>query len=143
MALCRLHKASVSGLCAGAYSSEQIEAWLGHRVPDDFRNAMTVGGETMFVGQRAERIVGFASIRTSMLMGLYVDPDGGRGAGRILLQAAEEHARCDSVTVLTLQATLNAVPFYQRHGFSLDRHGAVLRGGLELPVVEMSKTLRR
>jgi len=141
-AICDLHKASVRGLCAGIYSSEQIEAWLAPRVPDDYRNAMTVGGETMFVGQRAERMVGFASIKTSMLMGLYVDPDGGRGAGRILLQAAEGYARSDAVAVLSLQSTLNAVPFYERQGFSPDRHGTVLRGGLELPVVEMSKTLR-
>ena len=141
VAICDLHKASVRGLCAAAYSSEQIEAWLAPRLPDDYRNAMTIGGETMFVGQRAERIVGFASIKASMLIGLYVDPDDGRGAGRVLLQAAEGHARNDGVAVLSLQATPNAVPFYQRHGFSLDRHGTVLRGGLALPVVEMSKTL--
>jgi putative acetyltransferase len=141
VAICDLHKASVRDLCAAAYSSEQIEAWLAPRVPDDYRKAMTVGGETMFVAQCAQRIVGFASIKTSMLIGLYVDPDGGRGAGRILLQAAEGQARSDGVAVLSLQATLNAVPFYKRHGFSLDRHGTVLRGGRELPVVEMSKTL--
>jgi putative acetyltransferase len=142
VAICDLHKASVRDLCAGTYSSEQISAWLAPRRPDDYRKAMTVGRETMFVGQRAQRIVGFVSIKTSMLIGLYVDPDGGRGAGRILLQAAEGHARSDGVAVLSLQATLNAVPFYERHGFSLDRHGTVWRGGLELPVVEMSKTLR-
>jgi putative acetyltransferase len=141
VAICDLHKASVRGLCAAAYSSEQIEAWLAPRVAGDYRKAMTVGGETMFVGQRAKCIVGFTSIKASMLIGLYVDPDDGRGAGRILLQAAEAHARSSGTAVLTLQATLNAVTFYQRRGFSLDRHGTVLRGGLELPVVEMSKTL--
>jgi putative acetyltransferase len=141
VAICDLHKASVRSLCAGAYSPEQIEAWLAPRLADDYRQAMTVGREMMFVAQCARRIVGFASIKASMLMGLYVDPDSGRGAGRILLQAAEGHARSDGVAILSLQATLNAVPFYERRGFSLDRYGTVLRGGLELPVVEMSKTL--
>lgn len=141
-AICDLHKASVRGLCAGVYSSEQIEAWLAPRLPDDYRNAMTVSGETIFVGQCAQRIVGFASIKASMLIGLYVDPDSGRGAGRILLQAAEGHARGEGVAVLSLQATLNAVSFYAGRGFSLDRHGTVLRGGLKLPIAEMSKTLR-
>src|SRR4029077_8833979 len=129
-----LHKASVRALCAGAYSPGQIEAWLAPRVPQNYRNAMTVGGETMFVAQRAEAVVGFASIKASVLMGLYVDPDGGRGAGRILLQAVEAHARSNGAAVLTLQATLNAVPFYRRRGFSPDRRGTVLRGGLELAV---------
>ena len=141
VAICDLHKASVRSLCAGAYSPEQIEAWLAPRRADDYRKAMTVGGETMFVGHCARRIVGFASVKASMLIGLYVDPDDGRGAGRFLLQAAEAHARSNGTAVLTLQATLNAVPFYQRRGFSLGRPGTVLRGGLELPVVEMSKTL--
>jgi putative acetyltransferase len=141
VAICDLHKASVRSLCAGAYSPEQIEAWLAPRRADDYRKAMTVGGETMFVGHCAGRIVGFASVKASMLIGLYVDPDDGRGAGRFLLQAAEAHARSNGTAVLTLQATLNAVPFYQRRGFSLGRPGTVLRGGLELPVVEMSKTL--
>jgi len=139
--ICDLHKASVRGLCAGVYSSEQIEAWLAPRLADDYRKAMTVGGETMFVAHRAGRIVGFASLKAAMLMALYVDPDGGRGAGRRLLQAAEEHARSDGVAVLSLQATLNAVVFYQRHGFSRDRPATVWRGGLRLAVVEMSKTL--
>jgi putative acetyltransferase len=141
VAICDLHEASVRSLCAGVYSPEQIEAWLAPRLADDYRQAMTVGGEMMFVGQCARRIVGFASVKASMLMGLYVDPDSGRGAGRILLQAVEAYARSSSVAVLSLQATLNAVPFYERRGFSLGRPGTVLRGGLELPVVEMSKTL--
>jgi len=75
VAICDLHKASVRSLCAGAYSPEQIEAWLAPRRADDYRKAMTVGGEMMFVGECARRIVGFASIKASMLTGLYVDPD--------------------------------------------------------------------
>jgi hypothetical protein len=33
------------------------------------------------------------------------------------------------------------VPFYRRHGYSVDRAGVVLRGGLKLPIVDMSKRL--
>lgn len=140
-AVCALHKASVRRLCAGAYSAEQIEAWVGPRVPENYCKAMSVDGETMFVAERANRVAGFASLRGETLLGLYVDPTSGRGLGRQLLATAEEEARGRSVTVLSLQATLNAVPFYRRHGYSVDRAGLVLRGGLRLPVVEMSKPL--
>jgi putative acetyltransferase len=139
LAICNIHRSSVRGLCAAAYGPRQIEAWLDGRVADDFRNAMTHGGETIFVAQRAERIVGFASIKAETLMGLYVDPDGGRVTGRALLRAAAEHARSAGVAVLSLQATLNAILFYEQHGFLPDRPGSVVRGGFELPVVEMSK----
>ena len=141
-ALCALHKASVRSLCAGVYSADQIEAWLASRAADLYRNAMTVEEQTKFVAQRDGRTVGFASIKGDTLKGLYVDPTHGRGAGRILLRTAEDHARSEGIAVLSLQATLNAVPFYERHGFVAGQRGAVVRGGLELPVVEMSKSLR-
>ena len=35
-ALCALHKASVRTLCAGAYTAEEIEAWLRDREPRGF-----------------------------------------------------------------------------------------------------------
>ena len=81
VAICDLHKASVRSLCAGAYSPEQIEAWLAPRLPDDYRNAMTVGGEMMFVGQCSRRLVGFASIKASMLMGMSIPTVAAAPAG--------------------------------------------------------------
>ena len=139
-AICALHKEAVRRLCAGAYSAEQIEAWVGPRVPENYRKAMSAD-ETMFVAERACRVAGFASLKDETLLGLYVDPTSGRGLGRQLLAAAAAEARGHGVAVLSLQATLNAVPFYRRHGYSVDRAGVVLRGGLKLPVVEMSRPL--
>ena len=96
---------------------EEIEAWLRDREPAGFRHAMTDGGETMLVAERDGVVVGFASIKGVMLFGLYVDPTRGRGAGRLLLAAAEDEVRRRGAAVLSLQATLNAVPFYRKHGF--------------------------
>ena len=142
-AICALHKASVRGLCAGAYSAQQIEAWIARRVAADFRQAMTVGGETIFVAECAGCLAGFASIKNSVLLGLYVDPDRGRGAGPMLLGMAEEHARSSGVAVLLLQASVNAASFYEKHGYLRDRAGSLMRGGHALPVVEMHKHLGR
>src|SRR5262245_800497 len=90
---CDLHKASVTALCAGSYSAAPIELWLAPRSADDYRQAMTLGGETMFAATYADRVVGFASTREAELRALYVDPRLGRGAGCALLAVAEEQAR--------------------------------------------------
>jgi hypothetical protein len=85
-ALCALHKASVRALCVGAYTTEEIEAWLREREPQGFRRAMTDGGETMLMAECDGAVAGFASIKETVLFGLYVDPAIGRGAGQVLLQ---------------------------------------------------------
>ena len=140
-ALCALHKASVRALCVGAYTGDEIEAWLREREPRGFRHAMTDGGETMLVAERDGAVVGFASIKDAVLFGLYVDPATGRGAGRVLLLAAEDEVRRRGASVLSLQATLNAVPFYRQHGFMRQDRSTVRRGGRDLAVLDMIKAL--
>ena len=140
-ALCALHKASVKALCLGAYTAEEIEAWLREREPQGFRHAMTDGGETMLVAECEGAVVGFASIKETVLFGLYVDPARGRGAGRVLLAAAEDEVRRRGASVLSLQATLNAVPFYRQHGFMRQERSTVRRGGRDLAVLDMTKAL--
>jgi putative acetyltransferase len=140
-ALCALHKASVRTLCLGAYTAAEIEAWLRDREPQGFRHAMTDGGETMLVAEHNGAIVGFASIKETVLFGLYVDPATGRGAGRVLLLAAEDEVRRRGASILSLQATLNAVPFYRQHGFMRQERSTVRRGGRDLPVLDMIKVL--
>jgi putative acetyltransferase len=140
-ALCALHKASVRTLCLGAYTADEIEAWLRDREPQGFRHAMTDGGETMLVAEHNGAVVGFASIKETILFGLYADPEKGRGAGRLLLAAVEDEIRRQGATVLSLQATLNAVPFYRAHGFMRQARSTVRRGGRDLVVLDMTKTL--
>ena len=139
--LCALHKASVRALCLGAYTADEIEAWLRDREPQGFRHAMAEGGETMLVAEHDGAVVGFASIKETVLFGLYVDPATGRGAGRVLLTAAEDEVRRRGASVLSLQATLNAVPFYRQHGFMRQERSTVRRGGRDLTVLDMTKPL--
>lgn len=141
-ALCALHKAAVRRLCLGAYTSEEIEAWLAEREPAGFRQAMTDGGETMLVAERDGAVAGFASIKGTVLFALYVDPARGRGAGRLLLAAVEDEVRRRGAAVLSLQATLNAVPFYRKHGFMRQDRSTVRRGGRDLAVLDMIKVLQ-
>ncbi len=140
-ALCALHKAAVRSLCLGAYTAEEIEAWLREREPAGYRHAMTKGGETMFVAERDGAVAGFASIKETVLFGLYVDPVSGRGAGGVLLQAVEDAVRRSGPAVLSLQSTLNAVPFYRKHGYMRQARSTVRRGGRDLAVLDMIKPL--
>jgi len=141
-ALCAVHKAAVRALCVGVYTTEEIEAWLREREPQGFRRAMTDGGETMLVAECEGAIAGFASIKDATLFGLYVDPTRGRGAGRLLLESAEDLVRRSGAAVLSLQATLNAVPFYRKHGFMRQDRSVVRRGGRALAVLDMIKALQ-
>lgn len=140
-ALCALHKEAVRRLCLGAYAAEEIEAWLREREPDGFRRAMSTGGETVLVAERDGAVAGFASIKGTVLFGLYVDPATGRGAGQVLLQAAEDEVRQTGAAVLSLQSTLNAVPFYRKHGYMRQARSTVRRGGRDLAVLDMIKAL--
>ena len=68
-------------------------------------------------------LVGFAavSIARREVRAVYVDPSAaGAGVGARLLQRVERFARALAVPTLHLAATLNAVGFYERHGWTLD-----------------------
>ena len=59
--------------------------------------------------------------RTARLHDLFVRPDHrGRGIGAAIFQAAREWARQEGVRYLEWQASLSAVPFYERLGYSGD-----------------------
>ncbi|MEM4780046.1 MAG: GNAT family N-acetyltransferase, partial [Halalkalicoccus sp.] len=50
--------------------------------------------------------------------GVYVDPSAARqGIGSTLLADLERYGRERGVRTLALSASLNAVPFYQAHGY--------------------------
>lgn len=138
-----VHQASVRGLCAAFYSDEQIDAWVGHKTPDDYVRAMVDLGERMWVVWGGGTALGFAAQKGEEIRAVYVHPDkGGRGIGRRLLQAAEQAARAEGVRVVHLDASLNAVPFYERMGYrggpmSLHR----LQNGTRIPSVPMSRDL--
>lgn len=144
-AICGVHKSSIRALCAGAYSPEQIEAWIGPRVPKDYEQFLR---EALFLVAEADDVVAAFAIlnpTTSELHALYVDPGRvGEGIGSALLWAVETEARESGLSAIALNATLNSVSFYEKRGYS-SRGAAVneLPGGTELPCVRMEKALLR
>ena len=141
-AICAVHKASVRGLCGQDYTAEQIEAWVGNRVPADYRAVMR-RGEIYFVAISGNRVIGFGSRLDCEVSGIYIHPDFARlGVGRAILAALEQHARRARIQYLQLDSSLTAVPFYIVQGYAAikEDHG-VERQGETIAAVRMEETL--
>ncbi len=71
-------------------------------------------------------------------MAIFVHPDSaGQGAGTCLLNCAILFARRGHPGPVRVTATLNALRFYEKHGFSEVQRYVISRGDREFPVVEM------
>jgi GNAT superfamily N-acetyltransferase len=93
------------------------------------------------------RLAGFADLdaQAGVVRGCYVEPDfARRGVGRALMDAVEREARSAGRSALLLDATRNAVPFYEALGWRAEapaRHP--LGHGATLDCVIMSKAIAR
>jgi putative acetyltransferase len=142
VAICDVHQRSVRGLCAAAYGSADIDAWVGPRVPADYEVVIT--GTVVLVADGDDGVAGFTILsRRGELHALYVHPAAvRRGVGSALLTAVEREARAAGLEAIALNATLNSVPFYARHGYAdLGASSNVLPNGVRLPCVRMAKRL--
>jgi GNAT superfamily N-acetyltransferase len=126
-----------------------------HYVPSQRRAVFLTYAETLFVdvirpidtvlATRDEQVVGVGQLdpAAGRLRALFVAPAlQGRGLGRILLGAVERLARGHRLRAIDGAMSLNAVPFYRRHGFEA-RHGQehLVRNGVVVPILYMTKTL--
>lgn len=142
-AVMEVHRASIVELCSVVYTPEQISQWVSGL--SSARYAALSAERCMFVCERARVISGFAILDAAngVVFAVYVAPAAvRRGVGRRLLAAMEGEARNAGVVRLTLHATPNAVPFYERAGFSSDGETVVrLSSGVELASMRMSKSI--
>jgi len=142
-AIVRAHRASVTTLCAGHYTSEQIEAWIARRQLQEYHSA--VQNALVLVAEQDGDVIGFCQIDliSGVIHALYVDPHHiGQGVGRSLLLAMQDEARAVGLRRLHVSATLNSVAFYQSRGFLPLRPASnTLSDGTAFPCVEMEKSL--
>jgi len=140
-AICRIHRSSVCVLCSAAYSPQEIEAWVGHTDPAEYRKLLAAGDETFFVAERDHEVVGFSALHDDEVTAVFVDPERGRGTGEPLLAAVEDVARKKGVPMLRLLSTITGFPFYLAHGYVEQGRSSMIRSGVALLVIEMTKIL--
>jgi putative acetyltransferase len=127
------------------YAEEVLDAWAGRMRPEGCLESMRT--RRLIVAEAATaggpRIVGFGQLEPSegVIDAIYVDPDfGRRGIGAALFAALEREARALGLPGLTLEASLNSVPFYAAMGCRqecLDRHE--LAPGVHIACAVMDK----
>jgi GNAT superfamily N-acetyltransferase len=156
---------SVRALQAAHYSPEQMNAALG---PVFGVDRELIGDGTFFVAASAATIVGCGgwsrrqslfggkeahSAAASPLLDPAIDPARiraffvhpqwvRRGIGRSILRACEEAAHAAGFRSATLVATLAGEPLYASFAYVATRRYEIpLAGGLQLPAVQMDKSL--
>ena len=128
----RIHTAAVREVCAGSYAELQVEAWLQKRSPGGYQPA--IEAEQMFVAELGKEVIGFGHSVPGEVLAIFVEPTHHRrGVGALLLSEALER----SGSPAELEATLNAVPFYERHGFVAQGQLVVQRNGVDILVERM------
>ena len=142
-AICEVQRCSVRGLARSAYTSAQIEAWIGNRQPGHYAWALD-HGELMFVAEEGEGVIGYGLLLGHEVRAVYVHPDAAeKGVGRALLSAIEEAARERGIGALDVHASLNAEGFYRAHGYEPEEEVDLdLPSGVKLPAIRMRKNLR-
>lgn len=128
--------AAITGLAAEHYSVAQIANWMGGRDAAHYEQVIAIGAVRVAV--QGGEIVGFVDTAPGVVTRLFVRPEaGGQGLGRCLLELGVAAAMQDGC--VRLEATLNAVAFYERYGFRAvgrEQYQHEL-GGLPVEIVKM------
>jgi GNAT superfamily N-acetyltransferase len=131
-----LHTTSVRTLCSGHYAPEVIDGWLLNRRPQGYLPPIQRGD--IFVAEYGSTIVGFGEAVPGVVIAVYVDPIAVKcHVGSAIMHHALDIAQRGHVGPVRLEATLNAVGFYQRFGFHEVGRSSVCRGQIAVPCVVM------
>lgn len=142
-AVASLHQRSVRELCRTHYDAAELAEWTSALASADY-GALLEAGPAVVACSDAD-VVGFGLVDLDggLVRAVYVDPAWpGRGVGGLILDWLEALAREAGCEALRLHATLNAVGFYLRAGYTNDGPGENrLPSGVLLRCAMMSKTL--
>ena len=138
-----VHTAAVGGIRTSLYTPEELRAWAVPRKPESYEEL--IGTREFFVAEMDDVIVGFGVLNqaSAEVEAIYVNPGAGRrGIGLDVLRKLEERARSLKLEILRLNASLNAVQFYEKAGYIAQEPSKYrLLTGIEIACVPMVKLL--
>ena len=138
-----MHSAAVRGIRTAHYTSEEIQAWAVPKLPENYEES--IRSKEFFVAEDEGVILGFGVLNQESceVEAVYVTPEAGRrGIGLAILRKLEERASTQGLSELRLNASLNAVPFYEQAGYVAQEPSKYrLLTGVEIACVPMIKTL--
>src|SRR5262245_18040140 len=141
-----IQSASVRGLAAKDYPPSVIEAWASPTTEGVVERFLANPDEEIrLIAEVDGQAVGIGGIVVagSELRACYVAPDAARrGVGTAIVAEIERIAREQELDHLHLEASVTAEPFYLALGYQVEsRHAFVLRNGVAMAAVQMSKQL--
>lgn len=118
-AIWAIHTRAIRETASAHYPPESVVAWSGRMTPESY--VEPIEARVVLVAEDDDgRIAGYAQLnpREGIVQACYVDPDfNRRGVGRALMAAVEDEARAHGRTALLLDASLNAIAFYESLGW--------------------------
>jgi GNAT superfamily N-acetyltransferase len=150
LAILTAQRSAIRQTAASVYSPAIIDEWsptvIERERVENFQRWIGRGEELIVVAvSSAGEIMGFGSIvpANSELRAVYVAAAYGRqGVGRALLARVEGLARDAGLTELCMDASINAVAFYEANGFvSLEAGEHPMPSGARMACVRMRKVL--
>lgn len=141
-----LRCAAIRAFGTERYHAEQVERWAEQPLGSaPYLESIRSESESVLVAEVSGELAGFGRIEldSGVVSAVYVHPEHARNrVGSELLSRLESRARSDGIDSVTLHASLNAVGFYEAHGY--ERISTVVHevtGGVELACVEMARNI--
>jgi putative acetyltransferase len=140
--LAAIFTAAIEQLTGDDYSEAQQQAWAS--VADDEEAfGRRLAGELTLIATLQNSPVGFAALKgADHIDMLYVHPGAaGQGVASVLVEALEKLAGARGAGSLNVDASDNAVEFFEKRGYVANQRNTVIVSGEWLANTTMQKTL--
>ncbi len=141
-AVLSLRRCAILRGCAGHYPKSDLAIWAEGDASERFLVDLERHG---FLAEAEGRLVGsgMVNLADGQIDAIFTHPDWmGQGIASAMMAHLESLARANGLQQLTLEATLNAAPFYRRCGFVASKHSEYHSPrGVVLPCIVMAKPL--
>jgi putative acetyltransferase len=137
-----IFEASITDLTGDDYSEAQQEAWAS-TADDEVAFGKRLGSQLTLIATLDGAPVGFASLKGADHIDLlYVHPDATlRGVASLLIDALEKLAGARGATLLKVDASDTAEPFFKQRGYIATQRNSVPLNDEWLANTTMQKTL--